>query len=489
MKSTYRIMPFWIIAALFITAGSCTKTLNVQPTSVITTKSFWKTQNDAIGALNGMYMYLRNQTNLNLFIWGEGRSGDMEWGRTSGTLDYDFYYNNTLNSTNAGPSWIGLYTCINAANLIIKYVPKISFTSNTQKDDILAQAYTMRAFIYYVLVRTWGGVPLRTDPIEGYSSETTEKARSSATDVFKLIKSDLRNAISLFPDNNFPSGRNKWSKPGAEALQADVYLWTGKLLNGGKTDLDTALAACNEVSQADVSLLPNYADLFKYANKGNKEVIMAVNYVAQEQGDANNYFYNMYSGPTSTTVDPSTNEIIGQTAGGVVWTIAEFVRDQFSSDDSRKNATFETIPYSSYFPPVVEKGRGTVINGVRYFTSDIVLYRYADVLLMKAEAENALGMDPSVEMNMVRQRAYGVNYSNHVFVSGNQEYNDSLILRERMLELSCEGKRWWDLIRFGKVFDLVPSLQGKQGENYLLLWPIPQTVLSLEPKVTQNPGW
>jgi hypothetical protein len=488
MKSMYKIITVFIVG-MFIMTSSCTETLNVHPTSVITTNSFWKTEDDAEGALNGMYMYLRSQANLNLFVWGEPRSGDMEWGMVSGTLDYDFYYNNTLNATNAGPSWVGLYTCINAANLILKYVPTISFTSESVKNDILAQAYTMRAFMYYVLVRTWGGVPIRIKPIEGYSSQTTELARSSANDVFSLIKDDLREAISLFPDNTFPKGRNQWSKPAAEALQADVYLWTGKLLNGGKTDFDTALAACNEVGQADVSLLPNYADLFEYTNKGNNEVLMAVAYVAQESGDANNYFYNMYSGPTSTTLDPSTNEIIGQTAGGVVWTLAKFVRDQFSSDDTRKNATFETIPYSSYYPPVVEKGRGTVINGVRYFTSDIVLYRYADVLLMKAEAENALGMDPTAEINMVRERAYGVNFSNHVFVSGSQEYNDSLILKERMLELSCEGKRWWDLIRFGKVFELDPSLQGKEGQDYLLLWPIPQTVLSLEPKVTQNPGW
>lgn len=488
MKLIHKLL-IGVMVGMIILTNSCTKTLSVSPTSVITTNSFWKTESDAEGALNGMYVYLRNQALLNLFIWGEGRSGDMEWGRVSGTLDYDFYYNNTLNSTNAGPSWQGLYTCINAANLIIKYVPNIPFRSEAQKDNILAQAYTMRAFIYYVLARTWGGVPIRTQPIEGYSSQTTELAQSSVNDVFTLIKSDLRQAISLFPDNTFPPGRNKWSKPAAEALEADVYLWTGKLLNGGTSDFDTALAACNDAGTADVSLLPNYADLFKYANKGNDEVLMAVGFVAQEQGDGNNYFYNMYSGPTSATIDPTTNEVIGLTAGGVVWTLAKFVRDQFSPDDTRKNATFATIPYSSYFPPVVEKGRGTVINGVRYFTSDIVLYRYADVLLMKAEAENALGLDPSNEINMVRERAYGVNFPNHVFVAGTKAYNDSMILKERLLEFSCEGKRWWDLRRFRKVFDLVPSLQGRSGDNYLLLWPIPQTVLSLEPKVTQNPGW
>ena len=126
---------------------------------------------------------------------------------------------------------------------------------------------------------------------------------------------------------------------------------------------------------------------------------------------------------------------------------------------------------------------------MRSFVTDVILYRYADVLLMKAEAENALGQDPSAEINMVRKRAYGINYNNHIFVNGSKGQNDSAILKERLLEFSTEGKRWWDLIRFGQVFNLVPSLKGKESDTYLLLFPIGQTIISLEPLVKENQGW
>ncbi|MDP2336058.1 MAG: RagB/SusD family nutrient uptake outer membrane protein, partial [Bacteroidota bacterium] len=120
---------------------------------------------------------------------------------------------------------------------------------------------------------------------------------------------------------------------------------------------------------------------------------------------------------------------------------------------------------------------------------DYVIYRYGDILLMKAEAKNALGQDPSADINKVRQRAYGTNYPQFVFVNGTKAQNDDLILKERLLETAFEGHYWWDLLRFGKAFELVPSLQSQVGKDYLLLFPIVQSTLSIEPKVKQNPGY
>lgn len=482
MKFKLGIIGVLVAGGLFL-SSSCTKMLELKPTSIITNASFWHTQDDAEGALSGMYAKLRDQTNLNLFIWGEARSEVMRWGGASGTLDYDKYYNNTINSDNAGPSWQGLYSVINAANLILKYVPGISFSSDQVKNDILAQAYTMRAFTYFVLVKTWGDVPLRQEPIEGSDAKVTQIERTAKAEVFKLIKSDLDQALQLFSTLAFTDGRNRWSKVSAYALQADVYLWTGKLMGGGEADIKTALAACNEIQKADVSLIPDYVDLFRYENKGNDEVIMAVGYKDHEA--SNNYFYNMYSSNDPNAVDPITGEPITASAGGVVWTVTSLVTGQFSMDDSRRAASFDT----SFVPTIILKGRGTLISGVRYYTSDITLYRYADILLMKAEAENALGMDPSAEINAVRKRAYKDHFASHIFIPGTKQYNDEMILKERLLELAFEGKRWWDLIRFSKAFDLVPSMKDKGGNKDLLVWPISKSVLSLEPKIQQNPGW
>jgi len=475
-----------LLICLFVVLCSCADLLDQKPVSSITNESFWTSEEDAMGVLTGAYIQLRNQTLDNLFIWGEARSEVMTTA-ISGAM-YERYYRNTLSAELPGPDWSGLYTTINTSNLLIKYVPRIDATE-TAKNNILAQAHTMRAFLYFILAKTWGGVPLRTEPTEGYNAETVQKTRATVEEVFKLIKEDLDKALFLYNDNTFFGTKNRWSKPATNALKADVYLWTAKRYGGGNADLTIALEACNEVQKADIVLLESFADLFEYENKCNAEVLMAVALDVYESGG--NYFAHNYSGIHGGTVDPINGEVIGTTTNGMAWTVTELVKSQFSTDDSRKDPSFADglTEGEVVYPGLVRKGRGTVLNGVRYFTSDYVLYRYADVVLMKAEAKNALGQDPSEEMNMIRKRAYGEAFENHRFVSGTKETNDDAILKERLLELVFEGKRWWDLVRFGKAFDIVPSLMDKKGQDYMLLWPVSVSTLTREPQVGQTPGW
>lgn len=472
-------------------ATSCKKALEVDPVSTITSASFFKTQDDVTGALRGMYFNLRTSATSDLFFLGEGRS-EVLTSATQGTTGLDKYYNNTLTRDNPGPNWMSFYTTINSANLLIKYVPAITFTSETAKNNALAEAYTMRAFNYFVLVRSWGGVPIRTEPTESYDPATIQIARSSVQDVFKLIKSDLDKAISLYATTSPPASRSTWSKPSANALKADVYLWTGKVLNGGTADFTTALNALNDISASDFSLLPTYSDIFSYTNKGNKEVLMGVRFQLLDNGITSNYFANMYVTSLSN-VSAATTAFVGAlgvgNTGNNIMQITAAVRNQFTADDQRRLGTFYEIydNTNKYITSITTKGAGVVSGGVRSFYTDVMIYRYAEVLLLKAEAKNALGQDPSAEMAQVRQRAYGTNYSSHVFVNGSVAQNDAAILKERLLELATEGKRWWDLIRFGQVFNLVPSMQGKSAD--MLLFPVGVTIRSLEPLVTENPGW
>ncbi len=357
----------------------------------------------------------------------------------------------------------------------------------------MAQAYTMRAFVYFVLARSWGGVPIRTEPTESYDPMTIQVARSSVQDVFKLVKDDLEKAITLYPNNNIDAGRTGWNKPAANALKGDVYLWTGKVLNGGTADFTTALSALTAAQTSTAQLLPNYSDIFNYTNKTNAEVMMAVRFQLNDIASSN-YWANMYVS-TLSNVPAATTAFVGAlgvgNTGNNIMQITQAVRDQFTTDDQRRAGTFFEIydNASKYVTSISTKGAGVVNGGVRSFFTDVILYRYADVLLMKAEAKNALGQDPSTEINLVRQRAYGANYSNHIFLNGSKDQNDVAILKERLLELATEGKRWWDLVRFGQAFKLVPSLQGKESQTHLLLFPVGQTIRSLEPLVTETPGW
>jgi predicted RNA-binding protein associated with RNAse of E/G family len=468
--------------------------LDVNPISTITNASFWKTEDDVNGALNGMYVQFRNVTE-SIHLLGEARSEVFGPG-VVGHGGFDIYYNNTLLPANAGPGWQNFYTVINSANLILKYTPDIAFKSESNKNKILAQAYTMRAFIYFVMTRSWGDLVIRSEPVESSNAEVTHKERSSQTDVFALIKSDLEEALKLFPDNNYSSGRCYWSKPAVNTLKADVYLWTGKRMNGGDVDFNQALQALNEVVNSGASLLPDFANIFSYDNKGNNEIIMCSRYQELEVG--NNFYWRMWLIGSSVpeNIDEETRNILHPIGGGQgIMVPSNNYRNQFSPDDTRKKGSIHEIfvdkdGQKEYYTCIVLKGSGLVKSGNRDFLNDVIYYRYADALLMLAEAKNALGQDPSPEINRVRERAYKDNFEKYRYENDTKEKNDEAILKERLLELSLEGgKRWWDLLRFDKAFDLVPSLQDKKGQDYYRLFPIGNSILSLEPKVKQNPGW
>lgn len=473
---------------------SCENLLVVEPISLITNNSFWKTEDDVQGAVNGMYTQLRGVASQDLFLLGEARSEILSWG-VVGTGGYDIYYNNTLHSDNAGPSWISFYKIINTCNLIIKKSETIVFASENTKKDLLAQAYSMRAFVYFVMTRTWGDLIIHTDPIESTSIDVIYKERSSQISVFTLIKSDIEKALQLYPNNNYDSNRIRWSKNATHALKGEVYLWTGKQLNGGNEDFTTALNSLNEVTKSDVILLPDFKDIFEVSNKGNKEIVMSVRFAEQE---ATNFYWMTWLIGSSipADIDQKTRDILYPLGGGQgIIVPSRTLIDQYQSGDARKEATLHEI-YThddsgnlTYYTSIALKGKGLVKDGTRYFISDIILYRYADILLLIAEAKNALGQDPSYEINLVRKRAFKDNYNDHIFIKGSKEFNDEMILKERLLELAYEGKRWWDLLRFNKAFELIPSLQGQIGKEYLKLYPISNAVLSLEPKVKQNPGY
>jgi hypothetical protein len=169
---------------------------------------------------------------------------------------------------------------------------------------------------------------------------------------------------------------------------------------------------------------------------------------------------------------------VGTGNAGISRVQPDITHFNFSSTDTRKTATYLTL-YNGATPVVtgLVKYNGTVDGATRRFVSDIIIYRWADILLMKAEIKNALGQDPSSEMNLVMQRAD----ASSSFTNSSQAANDDVILNERLKELAFEGKAWWDLVRFNKT-NLVPSMAGKK-----ILFPISQNTINFNPKITQNP--
>ena len=492
MKILVNIKTCLLGITVFLLNYSCTEPLELASISSIGANSFWQSEQDATGGLIGMYNQFRDLSSRTLYFMGESRSEIMSEGLQN--ADYRRkYFENDMNESNADLDWLQSYKVINYANLVIKNVPNITFPNEENKNDLLAQAYSMRAFMYFILAKTWGGVPLITTPVEGFDAETTFQERAAVSSVFELIKADLEKAIDLFPNNEFGNGRSMWSKPAVNTLKGDVYLWTGKTMGGGESDITVALNALNEVRSADLTLLDDFSRIFDFDNKGNNEIIFSVHFNDFEV--SNNMYSDMYinSLDLKESYGEETLATVGTPGGFNWWAPSATMRNQFSNEDSRKDGSFfeiyDTDEDNTFITSIVKKGDGYTESGTRWFLDDIVIYRYAELLLLIAEAKNALGQDPSAEMNEIRTRAYGENFSSFEFVSSSQEENDEAILQERLFELAFEGKRWWDLIRFDKAFEKVPSLQGKEGQDYLLVWPITLETISLNSKITQNAGY
>ena len=149
------------------------------------------------------------------------------------------------------------------------------------------------------------------DPTLGYDALAVQRERKPKADIFTFIKKDLEDAIALYPNNNLPAGRVIFSKPAANALKGQVYLWTGKKENGGAADFTAALNALNDIKTSDVALLTNYASIFDYGNKGNKEILFAVKHADLETSDLQPYNHMwLYPGYVPATIDAATQEIL-----------------------------------------------------------------------------------------------------------------------------------------------------------------------------------
>ncbi len=482
-----------ILLPLAFATVSCEDELNLTPKSLIGSNSFWNNEGDVNGALNGMYVRFRGQAATNLFYWGGARSELLSYGLQA-SQGLENYFENTLTPTNNSLDWKGLYTVLHDCNLLIKNIPGIEFDNETDKNNALAQAHSMRAYIYFLMTRVWGGVPVVTDPTEGFGGEDDFKPRNTREEVVTQIESDITVAEGLFSSNTFTSGRSMWSKPALSALKGNFYLWKGKVMGGGSTDFTTALTALQSVQGADVDLLDDFDAIFRYNNKENKEILMAIHHEDLESGSTFNANLYIRGDQIPGNGDPAAVAMLGTGGGLNRWAPSEGYRNQWVDIDSRKDATFVLVNtddgsgnYTEFYGSAVLKFKGFVESGSRKFMDDVILYRYADVLLMIAEAKNALGQDPTTEMNLVRQRAYGVNYAGHEFVNGSQAANNDAILQERLFELSFEGRRWFDLLRFDKAFELVPSLVGRGA--HLKLFPIDSQTISKNSSIEQNPGF
>lgn len=466
--------------------SSCNKDMDIPQKSQITSTSMWKTESDAVGALNGMYVQFRNCMATNIAYWGDYRSGLYGPGKLVDAGLYNLF-NNSLVRDNTGTDWRALYTTINAANLLIKYTPKIAFVEESKRNSILANAYFVRAMSYFYIARIWGDAPLLTEGFESEKQADLYPSRSPVAEVFNQVESDINEAVSLMPAT--VTDKYTASFASVQLLKADYFLWKAKRLNGGTEALEKAKTAVDLVLGGANTLQNDFASLFSIANKTNSEIIFSVHFRRDEftGGHA-----SLYLIPAQYVVDKSLIENPIKTGSSQQYvTVTPDFNDFLTADatDTRANVSVMTYVEGAEQHRWINKLAGEWTNNTRFFNSDLIIYRLAEAYYLKAEIENELDntVDAIGWLNKVVKRAYKVDayYDTNLSKAAVKER----IIDEALREFVAEGKSWWIMLRQGVAFERIQSLAGKEGVKNITLWPVTSASINSNPNIVQTEGY
>jgi starch-binding outer membrane protein, SusD/RagB family len=431
MKKTY----FHILLIVLITGlGSCKKWLDLKPQDGIVGDEFWNTKEQVEAAVTGVYTSLQANTEL-FFVWGEARADMVLPGFRASQDELDIVNLNML-PDNRFANWRTIYQSINYCNTIIQMAPGVLQKDNTfdqaQLDRAVGQALAIRGLLYFYLVRSFGEVPLKTTATVS-DNDVVSLAKSSKEEVLKQITDDLQKAAAALPETYGAVAQDKGrvTRYGANAILADVYLWMDKY--------NEAAAECDKIIDSKKFSLVNrstfFYDVFYTGN--SREGIFELQFDEQRL----NPFYDMHM-PARKRWGAATHLVDMVYGLDLVNTIPR-------SDVRGDNTAFRSSDF------IIWKYMGADSYGDNFRDADQsfahwIFYRYADVLLMKAEALNEINkpLEASRIVKTIRDRADAIDMK--VMDSLNKSSMAGYILEERQRELAFEGKRWYDVLRNAK---------------------------------------
>ena len=486
LKKAFILLLFPVVSGII----GCKKSfLDVPPQGQQPTQQFWQSQADATKAVNAMYAYLRfwNETAFAAIAVESVGSDDAEKGSTPDDASFMNDFDNfTATSTEGQLSdfWSGQYQEINLCNQVLDNIPAINMDA-TLKARYLLEAKFLRAYSYFRLVRAFGDVPLRLHVPNGASEYNIP--RTPKTQVWAAIEQDLTDAAGL-PASYTGADIGRATKGAALALHAKVAMYQAKW-----TDVKTYT---DQVMGLGVySLFSNFEKLFRTQNENCSESIFEV------QCDL------IPGNPAASTSQYSQVQgVKGVTGGGWGFNVpTNDLVNEFEAGDPRLNATIifrgintvegDAIPSNLVNPMYNYKSYVPFSMFVSGFNEgcqqNVRVIRYADVLLMNAEANNELGNTAAAQtsLNAVRARARAGNNS----ILPNVILTDKTALRnaiwhERRVELAMEFDRYFDVIRQGRALTVFGPQGWKANKNEV--WPIPQSEIDLSAgTLTQNPGY
>jgi hypothetical protein len=446
-----RFKTLLISSAVLLSA--CSSVLDVNPTSAVPSDIAIADAIGARAALAGAYaaLQLGGSYGHRIVDWTELLSDNM---RFTGTFDdYADADAHILRSDNATVTliWNAAYDGINRANQILKHVPDVPDLADDERADIEGQAYFIRALEYHNLVKLWGGVPLRLEPVTS-AAEAGSITRATVPEVYTQILADLAKAETMITNTN----TRQATVGAAYAIEARVRLY--------QADYAGAEAAAATVESMGYSLASTYASLFDATGNNTPEDIFRVTFTpTQAQLVSFYYLTKPLGGRYEVAPDPSMLLAYDPNSAGVFAT--------YHPTDARGIYNISRQATRTY----ASKFRNPSGD------EDLHVIRLGEVILIRAEALARLNRLPEAvaEYNRLRVRA-GV--APDPVVGLTQAGVLAAIARERRLELAFEGDRWADNVRTG-----VAIAQGVPVTQTLL--PIPQGELDTAPGLTQNPGY
>lgn len=495
---------------------SCKKILEETPRTSQNSADFFKTENDFNLAVNGVYAALRDiYGSKSAWVMGEMRSDNTHYDYKPSDAalavtqrnDVANFLNDQFN-TQTSDKWTRAYVVISRANAILDQIDQISLTP-ASKQAITGQAKFMRALAYFELVRFYGAVPVYLHLINNPKDILVGK--TPVQDIYNLIIADATDAAQDLSAPVFPQ-TGIATKGAALTLLADAYINQNKF--------STAEPLLKQVTQLGYELIPNYADVFNPTNKNNKESIFEIQYNANlATPQASNFIYNFIPRMSNSTGITGVNQNTVTDLGGFNTPTTDLI-NSFESGDKRFtasiamaegsfNASNDFVPSSNtagaavknivgYVPPAGKVGRPFPRKFLHPHTlpnqtnNNWPVYRYAEVLLLLAEALNEQNKpaDALSWLNQVRDRAFGAGVS--PITTTDQATLRKIILHERRVELAFENKRWIDLVRTGNAITVMTDfgVAMKAQFSYLpansfnvtsnsLLFPIPYTEIEL----------
>lgn len=516
-----RFYQYSFAVLLLLSATACKKytDLDIENPNRLDEPAFWQNEADAIQGINAVYgnfyrngapysrwlpfyMDIRSDQGYSTSPWNELRS--------IGALNIT-QYSFEVNADTWGHHWRGVFR----ANQVLANVPGIEM-DNTLKERILGEAKFLRALYYYDLVTIWGNIPLILEP-----SEPTDKpSQVPQEQVWAQIEKDLTEAAATLPETYSGEEIGRATKGAAYGLLGRVYLQQRK----NQQAADALEWLVEGPGQSLYDLVSDYYDNFKHTTENNKESVFEVQFKMRPENSGED-------GPTSN-VGTSRPPFFGPPGHGFNdanmhrWVVHEFLKEKTATggrdprlavtalyDSTDERGPDFTLVYGSTFTSKnYDAGvRNRVwyrkylddyfrINEFEVFNSPINfrVIRFADVLLMYAEALNNLGQTGAAyaHVDRVRQRAGLLKLS--VARPGlTQAQFQQQLEHERIMELTGECVRWNDLARWGYFDDAnkLAILKARDPEfnNFIIgrnkYMPIPQTEIDINPNLEQNPGW